>query len=57
MMQGGGLGLMSDFVLSDYSRFGRDPIADGLGGPMVGLTSDLFRATKGISTEHWLIKT
>jgi hypothetical protein len=45
-LQGGGLGLFGDFLLNDYSRFGRDPVAD-ITGPFGGLVSDIFNATKG----------
>jgi hypothetical protein len=46
-LQGGGMGLFGDFVFSDYSRFGRDPLVDFLVGPIGGLTSDVLRTFKG----------
>jgi len=46
MMQGGGAGLFGDFLLGDFSRFGRSPITE-LTGPMTGLADDIFRSTKG----------
>ncbi len=46
LLQGGGLGLFGDFLLADYSRFGRSPLSE-LGGPIAGLADDLYRATKG----------
>lgn len=46
MLQGGGLGLFGDFMLGDYSRFGRSPLSE-MGGPVAGLADDLFRAVKG----------
>lgn len=45
-MQGGGLGLFSDFVFGDYSRFGRSPVTEAM-GPTVGLFEDIMQATKG----------
>lgn len=46
MLQGGGLGLFGDFILGDYSRFGRSPISEAF-GPVAGLADDLYRSTKG----------
>lgn len=46
MLQGGGLGLMGDFFLGDYSRFGRNPITEAM-GPIPGLFEDIYTATKG----------
>lgn len=45
-LAGGGLGLFGDFLFSDYSRFGRDPITEGM-GPSVGLADDLLKLTNG----------
>lgn len=46
VLQGGGLGLMGDFVFGDYSRFGRNPITESM-GPIPGLFEDIYTATKG----------
>lgn len=46
-MQGGGLGLFGDFLFSDYSRFGRDPLVDFFTGATGGLASDVLRTFKG----------
>ena len=46
LMQGGGLGLFGDFMLGDYSRFGRNPISEA-GGPFIGFAEDVFSLTKG----------
>ena len=47
MMQGGGLGLFGDFLFSDYSRFGRDPISEFVLGPVGGLLNDTGRVFLG----------
>lgn len=46
MAQGGGLGLLGDFFIKDYSRFGRSLSSEML-GPDVGLIDDIWRVTKG----------
>lgn len=46
VLQGGGFGIFSDFLFSDYSRFGRSPLVEAL-GPVAGLGSDLYDIAKG----------
>ena len=46
MMQGGGFGIFGDFMLSDTNRFGGG-FAETVAGPVVGLATDLHRATLG----------
>ncbi|SFI61001.1 hypothetical protein [Albimonas pacifica] len=43
VFQGGGLGIFGDFFKSETSRTGGG-LAETLGGPVVGLTGDVFRA-------------
>ena len=45
--QGGGFGLFGDFLFADYSRFGRDPIYDIVGGPVAGTLNDVARTFMG----------
>lgn len=45
--QGGGFGLFGDFLFADYSRFGRDPIYDIIGGPLAGTANDVARTFMG----------
>lgn len=47
LLQGGGLGLFGDFFFQDYSRFGREPLVEAFGGPMLGLVDDIMRTAKG----------
>lgn len=50
MMQGGGFGIFGDFVFSDTNRFGGG-FSETLAGPVVGLATDLHRATVGNARE------
>lgn len=45
-LQGGGFGLFSDFLFSDFSRFGRSPMVEAL-GPIAGLVEDVRQMAKG----------
>lgn len=45
-LQGGGLGLLGDFMFADYSRFGRTPFQE-LAGPVVGTIGDVSRIFMG----------
>lgn len=46
LMQGGGFGIFGDFVFSDTNRFGGG-FAETVAGPVVGLATDVHRATVG----------
>ena len=41
-LQGGGLGLLGDFLFAEYNRFGGG-LVDTLGGPSVSTVSDLYK--------------
>jgi hypothetical protein len=56
MLQGGGAGILGDFLFADQSRFGHG-LAETLAGPAVGLVSDVVRlgignAQKGLAGEE-----
>ena len=44
LMQGGGLGILGDFMVSETNRYGGG-YAETIGGPQVGLASDLTQLT------------
>jgi hypothetical protein len=44
--QGGGLGIMGDFMFADANRYGSS-FTESLAGPLFGTVSDLFRLTVG----------
>ena len=46
LLQGGGFGILGDFIFSDQSRFNRNLLTT-LAGPVAGFASDLFRIFKG----------
>lgn len=46
IMQGGGLGIMGDFLFSDVNRFGGG-IYTAIAGPVVGQAADVLRLTVG----------
>jgi hypothetical protein len=48
--QGGGLGIIGDFLFNDYSRFGQG-IGTTLSGPVAGLIGDLAQFTAGNVSE------
>ena len=52
-LQGGGLGLMGDFIASETNRFGGG-IAETMLGPQVGLASDLIDLTAGNAVQAYL---
>ena len=45
-LQGGGMGLMGDFLMMDTDRYGNN-MAVALAGPMIGLTDDMVDVVKG----------
>lgn len=53
-MQGGGFGLMGDFLLADYSRLGQT-IGGTVAGPVVGTVQSLLKAGNlyGLAGDDW----
>lgn len=45
-LQGGGLGIFGDFLLSDQSRFGNS-VVETLAGPVAGFGADVVKVFKG----------
>ena len=46
ILQGGGIGILGDFLFSDVNRFGGG-LANTIAGPVVGLGADLLKLTIG----------
>lgn len=45
-LQGGGLGLFGDFLLNDYSRYGKS-LSISMAGPVASLVDDTYKLAKG----------
>jgi len=47
LAQGGGIGILSDFLFSEYSRFGKSPMVT-VAGPAVGVADDVLKIWNGL---------